>query len=267
MKQTTRDTIDCLLYVVSFLLFQFVVHQAVKLIVGADALSGTVFLAISALTSVLTIAFFVWRGWSPFSRTYINTQPWGLLFWTVCLSVGLIVPCELLQEALGANLPDQMRTMFESMLGSKWALLVIGVLAPATEEVVFRGALLRKLLTIKALPGHWTAIAISALAFAVLHGNLAQGVNALLMGLVLGWLYYRTGSIVPSLVLHCVNNLCAIMLSRMLPGGAEANLTDLYGGDALRITLALACSLAIALASLYQISEHLSRAPRMRKKQ
>lgn len=266
MKQTTRDTVDLLFYLVSFLLIQVVVSTAVTLAVGTDGLTGQAFLLISALTSLLTIGLFVWRGWSPFSRQYMSTQPWSMLFWTVCLALGLIVPCEMLQELLGAEMPDNVRQMFASMLTSHWGWIVVGVLAPAAEEVVFRGAILRRLLTIRALRRPWVAIGVSALLFAVVHFNVAQGVNALLMGLLLGWLYWRTGSIVPGLVLHCMNNLSAIALCRLLPGGMDASLTDVYGGDAVRIALALACSLAIALASVYQILQQLNRAPRMNKK-
>lgn len=263
MKQTLRDTFDVLLYLFTFLLIQVVVTAALSLIAGADAMTGPLFLATSGVSGLLTIVLYAWLGWSPFSREFMSSGPWALLFWTLCLGVGLLLPCDLLQEALGAELPDDVRQMFASMIQTDWGWIVVGIVAPAAEEVVFRGAILRRLLRMGSLRRPWTAIALSALLFGLVHLNLAQGVNAVLMGLVFGWLYWRTGSIVPGLVLHCVNNLSAVFLCRLLPTGVDARITDLYGGDTLRTVLALCCSLAIILASLFQIVQHLKRAPHM----
>lgn len=61
----------------------------------------------------------------------------------------------------------------------------------------FRGAILRKLLTMFPKRQHWIAIAVSAVLFALAHFNVVQSLHAFLIGLLLGWLYYRTDSILP----------------------------------------------------------------------
>ncbi len=52
----------------------------------------------------------------------------------------------------------------------------------------------------------WQAIALSAFLFAVIHGNLSQGVVAFIIGVLLGWVYYRTGSILLAMMVHFIVN-------------------------------------------------------------
>lgn len=81
-------------------------------------------------------------------------------------------------------------------------LLVIGILAPITEELLFRGVLLGALL--ERYAAKW-AVPVSAVLFAVAHLS-QQVVTALMLGLVLGWLRVRTRSLAPAIALHVVNN-------------------------------------------------------------
>ena len=101
---------------------------------------------------------------------------------------------------------------------------------------------------------HWLAIFISALLFAIAHGNMAQGVNALLLGLLLGWLYYHTGSIIPGIAFHWMNNTLAYITLKPLPGSAPMTFTEMCGGDTRRIVLYTFFSLCVLLPSLYQLA-------------
>lgn len=86
------------------------------------------------------------------------------------------------------------------------------IFAPIGEEIGFRGLVLDGLLKTRCRP--WLAILISALLFALLHGLGANFVTALLFGILVGWLYWRTGSIIPGIIIHVTNNsLTAIDLS------------------------------------------------------
>jgi hypothetical protein len=86
------------------------------------------------------------------------------------------------------------------------------VLGPTIEEICFRGIVLGGLLKTRCRP--WLAILISALLFALLHGLGANFVTAILFGILVGWLYWRTGSIIPGIIIHITNNsLTAIDLS------------------------------------------------------
>ena len=97
--------------------------------------------------------------------------------------------------------------------GPLWSsFLVVAIFAPIFEEWLCRGMVLRGLLT-KMKPG-W-AIVISALFFAVIHANPWQALNAFLIGLMMGYVYYKTGSLILTMVIHFVNNGTSVILSNI----------------------------------------------------
>ena len=130
------------------------------------------------------------------------------------------------------------------------------MLAPLCEELVFRGAVLRALL--RWTPRHWVAIAISALFFALIHVNPAQMPHAFLAGLLLGWLYYRTDSVVPGIVLHWVNNSIAYVVYNLYPD-PDMQLIDLFGTQR-HVAAAVVFSLFILLPALYQLHLRMKKA-------
>ena len=97
--------------------------------------------------------------------------------------------------------------------GPLWSsFLVVAIFAPIFEEWLCRGMVLRGLLT-KMKPG-W-AIVVSALFFAVIHANPWQALNAFLIGLVMGYVYYKTGSLILTMIIHFVNNGTSVILSNI----------------------------------------------------
>ena len=101
---------------------------------------------------------------------------------------------------------------FSSMLStSPGAIALVCVIAPVLEEMLFRGVILRAFL-LRYPPG--TAIVHSAAIFGLAHMNIYQFVSALAMGLVLGWLYERTRSLLPCIVLHAASNTTIVWLSQ-----------------------------------------------------
>ena len=106
-----------------------------------------------------------------------------------------------------------MELMKEMTGGPFWSsFLVVAIFAPIFEEWLCRGMVLRGLLT-KMKPV-W-AIVISALFFAVIHANPWQALNAFLLGLVMGYVYYKTGSLLLTMIIHFVNNGTAVVLSNV----------------------------------------------------
>lgn len=86
------------------------------------------------------------------------------------------------------------------------------IFAPIGEEICFRGIILGGLLKTRCRP--WIAILVSAIIFASFHGFGANFVTAMLFGILVGWLYWRTGSIIPGIIIHITNNsLTAIDIS------------------------------------------------------
>lgn len=100
--------------------------------------------------------------------------------------------------------------LFEGMKHNALCLLLLCLIGPLTEEMVFRKGVFRGLLGQHLNP--IVAVALSALAFALVHANLAQGIPAFLIGLVFGFCYLRTGSIALSFPIHVANNVLAVLL-------------------------------------------------------
>ena len=105
----------------------------------------------------------------------------------------------------------------------------------------------------------WGAIAVSAVIFGAVHGNESQFLHAVLTGVLLGWMYERTRSIVPGLVCHWVNNSLAFLATNLAPGIDDMKLVDLAGGSQLRVVLWLFFSLCIFVPALYQMNRRLKR--------
>ncbi len=99
----------------------------------------------------------------------------------------------------------------ESTLGFIFLFLAVVIMAPVGEEIVFRGFLQ------KFLEEHWKditrAVLITSLFFAMIHFNPFWTVQIYLLGVILGFLAWKTNSIIPSIVLHSLNNGIAFILT------------------------------------------------------
>lgn len=246
------------LYLFAFLAIQAITIIAAMVVSQTATITSTTTI-ITLISSTLTIALFYKLRWTPCSGAYINTRPWFTMLWVVCLTIGTIAPLSYLTELLGITMPETYTEMFKGIMSNRWGFITIGIIAPIAEEFVFRGAILRVLS--KALgKRQWTAIVLSAALFAVVHGNMAQGISAFLCGLLLGWMYVRTGSIVPGVVYHWVNNSTAVLMYRIMPQSADMSFVDFFGGDMKRVVLAMVFSLMIFGAALFQLNQRLKKA-------
>ena len=87
-------------------------------------------------------------------------------------------------------------------------LLTVGIVAPFTEEFIFRGVIyktLNKRISIK-----WSII-IQGILFGVFHMNLIQGTYAAFLGILFGYLTYKSKSIWPAIIMHITNNIIATL--------------------------------------------------------
>jgi ABC-2 type transport system permease protein/sodium transport system permease protein len=108
---------------------------------------------------------------------------------------------------LGADQISAAQTMLNQLSGlSLWLILLTLALVPAVfEELSFRGFLFGSL---RALMPGWWAVAAAAILFGMFHEAIFPGrlLTSTFLGLVLGWVRLRAGSVVPSMVLHTVHN-------------------------------------------------------------
>lgn len=126
-------------------------------------------------------------------------------------AIALTIPAlVLLMMTVGSYLVDLFPlsaseiTMFEEMSsGSFGAIIGACVLAPILEEMLFRGIILRSFLR---QYSKWAAIVASAALFGLAHMNIYQFSAALVLGIIAGWLYERTRSLLPCIALHAAYN-------------------------------------------------------------
>lgn len=107
---------------------------------------------------------------------------------------------------------------FNEMMSSIFTSGILGfitacIAAPLLEELMFRGVLLRSFLKNYSVK---KALVWSALFFAIIHLNPWQAVPAFGLGLLMAWLFYRTGSILPSIIVHFLNNTIAFVMASYL---------------------------------------------------
>ena len=117
--------------------------------------------------------------------------------------------------------------------------LYAGILAPITEEILFRGLIQRLMLPY----GRNFAIFVSAFTFSLYHGNLIQGPLAFLLGLILGYVAAEY-SIGWAMLLHMINNL---VLADALPRLIFDLPIELAGLINTAVLLALAVAGAVVL--------------------
>lgn len=221
-------------YLAAYVLFGLLARLAVKLLEGrwetwTDAsLQGASAAGAYVLTFLVSIGYALWLrrrrrgeggklGWRGFDPL--------VLLWGAVLMFGASVAIEPLVNLFPADLEH----MYSTLAGNGWMVFTTLALAPVAEEIFFRGILQRDL-TLRY--GAMRGILAGAAVFAVVHLYPAMVINAFVLGLVLGFLYYRTRSLWVTVFLHFLNNLTAQFLY-MLYGerAAEITLRRMIGAD------------------------------------
>lgn len=172
---------------------------------------GETWLLASCLCLIdLVVLYVFWK------RRYTNLSfLWSekakrLYFWVIIATIGYLLADWHLEGLLPfADWESDTLETLARLVNNPIGFITASFVAPVVEEVVFRGAILRALLQKKWNP--WIAIVISAAIFGIIHLNLTQGVSAFVVGIFMGWLFYRTRSIWPCVIVHMMNNTISSM--------------------------------------------------------
>lgn len=127
----------------------------------------------------------------------------------------------IVQNLSGRQIPNPVNATF-SMGNLALNAVFIGILFPILEELLFRKFLCGKLLPL----GEKQAVIISAAIFGLIHGNLYQFAYAFLIGLVLGYVYVKTGKIIYTIICHCAINLYAGAFSSFV--ASKVRIEEIY---------------------------------------
>tara|TARA_Y100001970_G_C14167289_1_gene822049 strand:+ start:435 stop:1229 length:795 start_codon:yes stop_codon:yes gene_type:complete len=148
----------------------------------------------------------------------INLVSIDTLQYSFILSLGVLIIFDTLDRIIHQIIPtpeyiiDLSQIMQpETTIGYIFLFLAVVIVAPIGEEVVFRGFLQ------KFLEEHWEdatrAVLVTSLFFAMIHFNPFWTIQIYLLGVVLGFLSWKTKSVIPSIILHSMNNGTAFILT------------------------------------------------------
>ncbi|HEY4386405.1 MAG TPA: CPBP family intramembrane glutamic endopeptidase [Ktedonobacteraceae bacterium] len=145
---------------------------------------------------------------------------WPSLAWVVGLFIGILLINYIYQSLITIfhlNLVTNDQTYYEMSKHAPitvYTVLFISIfIAPVCEEIFFRSFMFMGL--VKGMPRE-IAIVLSALIFAVAHGDVGSFIVLFFIGLALAFLRWRTQSIWPGILLHLLNNTLA-SLTIILP--------------------------------------------------
>lgn len=126
--------------------------------------------------------------------------------------IGLVEgPAQAAARAAAEHMSDPLRPVFETLSGAApatWLLFLLVVITPIGEEVFFRG------LVYGGLRARWGVVAAaitSAVFFSAVHVQVVHALPIFVLAIILALLYERTGSLLPAIVAHGINNVVAVL--------------------------------------------------------
>ncbi len=216
---------------------------------GNVSQGATLSLAPSMLVGFLFMGIYLWR------KDYLNNYKQlfsvfsiSFLLYSILAGISSIFVIECIMSFL-SFFPDLMKDTF-NLLQSGWlGILCIAVLGPILEELLFRGAITKVLLQ-KYSP--LKAILLSGLIFGVFHLNPVQVVGGVLSGFLFAWIYYKSGSLIPTILIHIINNSLSVYMTLHYPKVDHAS--QIIGEPAYLICMIV--SVVLLLFSLKMINSY-----------
>ena len=204
----------------------------------AWATSAGLFMAASAMLWHL-----MYWGYFSFGKQPFRQVSGKVMLLSIMLVFAAMFAFNVLAQELG--LPDELSEVIKQVSNNVLGCITIAVLAPILEEVLFRGAIQGYLMR-KYNPT--VGIVVAALVFGLIHMNPIQIFYAFCLGLVFGWMYYRTCSLMPVVIGHVLNNSLAVITMIM---GSEEEEAVMSSAEKIAI---IGGSLLAAVALMYLIN-------------
>lgn len=218
------------------LIFIFdIITVFIDLIFLSESMLSAVDLLIGSLAQLMCLCIIV------LGLKFIRKLSIEELFTFKGIPIKVIVPIVLV--ILGSNIVlseiDNFWRMFVPITGTWLEIFQIGygpgkvlwssiisavIIAPIVEEILFRGIILRGFLK------HYSplkAIIASALIFGATHMNLWQLLGAFLVGIFIGYVFYKTKSILLCILIHAVDNSLGFIAKDLLRLNIPGYTTDI----------------------------------------
>jgi membrane protease YdiL (CAAX protease family) len=202
------------------------------------------FLLLNYAIPFLILLLIIYRKWK---NNSLNNEVFRIRSFSPVLVPGVVLMVLALvyvDSEIGSwiPMPDFLEELFEQMLApSIWGFLTVVVAAPILEELLMRGIVLNGLLRNYS---PWKAIVWSSVFFGVMHLNPWQFITAMIMGMAIGYLYWKTKSLLLCMFIHALNNgIAYYMMFRYSDFSSLSELFNLGIGE--RIALFIASGFVI----------------------
>ncbi|GAB4108017.1 MAG: hypothetical protein Kow00105_13450 [Phycisphaeraceae bacterium] len=158
---------------------------------------------------------------------------WGFMGLLVAapMVMGTIQATVLIGEIFGQEAPriahDMLKVMVnsDSFIGTVMLIFSALIVAPVLEEALFRGLVQTVMVETAGEEQRWGVVLTASFIFAIIHADTATFENwqalpgLFVLGVVLGWLYERSGSLLPGIVVHMgFNTINVVMALTVAPG-------------------------------------------------
>lgn len=191
------------------------------------------------------------KGYALDSTNFGSNKWWVMIVAVIFSTTSLAFCVEPLMKFLPQT-PEWFEQIMKNILNDTpfWVTIIsVSIFAPFFEEWLCRGIVLRGLLTQMRPAG---AIVVSALFFAVLHMNPWQALPAFLLGLLFGYVYYKTGSLKLTMLMHCANNTMSAIFAQ-IPQFADAEtFMDVMSPWAYALVFALSVIILAASITIFR---------------
>lgn len=137
------------------------------------------------------------------------------------------------------------------------SILTTCICAPILEELLCRGLMLRGMIENGKHPA--SAIVWSSIIFGILHMNPWQAIPAILVGLLMGYMYYKTRCIWVPIALHVLNNSLSTLLYYLFPEiPSDATFRGMIGDSQIYFAI-FAISIAVLALSYFTITKFVGK--------
>jgi hypothetical protein len=180
--------------------------------------AGVIFLELAYLLPVVVI--FAWRRihWKHLGFGSFDWNTMGLGCGLLIASYVIILLHNLILMALGIDTQgEDILKAFASLESPVWFIIVGVLFAPLVEEIFFRGFLFQGF---RQRYGWINSMLLSSAIFAAAHLDLASLIPTFILGSVLAYMYHRSNSVWPGIILHFLVNalgMCSAYVATQFP--------------------------------------------------
>lgn len=201
----------------------------------------------------ITIGFAVWlllaRGTERPIFRFVSKRPDPTtILWGFVLIVVTSVVIEPLIEIFSSDNVDLLHDIVRT---GGWAMLTTLVMAPILEEVLFRG-IIQEVITREY--GRIWGILFASFLFGLAHMPVyQQAVNAFFVGIILGYIYYKTDSLIPVIIIHALNNAIAYIMMTLFDDGVVMT-RDIISSNTIYWIIYGLCSVVFLIAIVSMVA-------------